>query len=322
MWQGFPLFPEVASTVAASVDALYLFLILVTVFFSTLIFALIFYFAVKYRRRPGIEPVQDPETHPGHEGHLGLELLWTVVPFAITMVMFLWGASLYVANARVPDAASEISVVGKQWMWKIQHPNGRREINELHVPVGQPVKLTLATQDVIHSFYIPAFRVKQDVVPGRFTTMWFEATKPGEYHLFCAEYCGTQHSGMRGRVVVMEPDDFQRWLGGVTGDSPVRAGEKLFAEFNCVNCHATGERQRCPQLGGLFGSEVRLTGGGTVTFDESYIRESIINPNAKVVAGYPAVMPTFRGQISEEQILQIIAYIRSLTNERAPEAAK
>jgi cytochrome c oxidase subunit 2 len=187
------------------------------------------------------------------------------------------------------------------------------------------VKLTLATQDVIHSFFIPAFRTKMDVIPGRFSTMWFEATKTGEYHLFCAEYCGTQHSGMIGRVVVMEPDDFQRWLGGVTEDSPVVAGEKLFSDFNCANCHSTGSRQRCPQLGGLFGRQVRLQGGGTAVFDENYIRESIVTPNAKVAQGYPAVMPTYRGQISEEQILQLIAYIRSLTPEedrRAPADAE
>jgi cytochrome c oxidase subunit 2 len=207
----------------------------------------------------------------------------------------------------------EIAVVGRQWMWKIQHPSGRREINELHVPVGAPVKLRIASQDVIHSFYIPAFRVKMDAVPGRYTQLWFEATKPGEYHLFCAEYCGTEHSRMIGKVVVMEPDQFQNWLGGVTEETPVEAGERLFAEFNCANCHTGGTRQRGPHLGGLFGKPVRLADGRTVTFDETYIRESIINPNAKIVAGYAPVMPTYRGQLSEEQLLQLVAYIRSLT---------
>jgi cytochrome c oxidase subunit 2 len=317
MWEGFPLFPDAASTIAKSVDSLFFFLTGVTIFFSSLIFALIFYFAVKYRRRSGHRPLQDPETHPGREGHLGLELLWSVTPLMITLVMFLWGASLFMANSRAPDAALNIEVVGRQWMWKVQHSNGRREINELHVPVGQPVKLTLASQDVIHSFFIPAFRVKQDAVPGRYTTMWFEATKPGVHHLFCAEYCGAQHSGMVGRVVVMEPDEFERWLSGVTEESPVKAGEKLFTDFNCVDCHATGQRQRCPQLGGLFGKEVALAGGGRALFDESYVRESILNPNAKVAAGYSPLMPTYRGQISEEQILQIIAYIRSLSPDGA-----
>ena len=310
--KGFPLFPEIASTIAGGVDLLYFFLTGVTAFFSILIFGLIFYFAVKYRRRPDQPPREPMEATPLH---YGLEIVWSVVPFVITLVMFTWGARLYVANSRVPDQAMDVYVVGRQWMWKVQHPNGRSEINELHVPLGQPVKLTMASQDVIHSFYIPAFRVKQDVVPGRLVTMWFQPTRAGEYHLFCAEYCGTYHSGMVGRVVVMQPEDFQKWLGGVTEESPVQTGEKLFSTFDCVNCHATGARQRGPQLGGLYGTEVMLQDGSTVKFDENYIRESIINPNAKVVRGYAAVMPTFRGQISEEQILALIAYIRSLTPE-------
>jgi len=311
---GFPLFPEVASTIATGVDYLYFFLTGVTVFFTTLIFGLILYFAVKYRRRPG-RTAEQAGSNQQHQG-FGLEIAWTVIPFLITLVMFTWGSSLYIANSRVPDQALDIYVVGRQWMWKVQHTNGRREINELHVPIGQAVKLTLASQDVIHSFYIPAFRVKQDVVPGRYVSMWFQPTRVGEYHLFCAEYCGTYHSGMIGRVVVMRPEDFQKWLGGVTEESPVRTGEKLFTEFNCVNCHATGARQRCPQLGGLYGTDVMLEGGGTAKFDEAYIRESIINPNAKIVKGYPAVMPTYRGQISEEQLLDLIAYIRSLTPQK------
>ncbi|HYR42213.1 MAG TPA: cytochrome c oxidase subunit II [Terriglobia bacterium] len=306
---GFPLFPEVASTIAQSVDLLYLFLVAVTVLFSGLIFVCILYFAVKYRRKPG-------KTAEQIHGVMGLEIAWSVVPFLITLVMFTWGSSLYVANSRVPDQAMDVYVVGKQWMWKIQHPSGRSEINELHVPVGKAVKLTLTSQDVIHSFYIPAFRVKQDVLPGRYVTMWFQPTRTGEFHLFCAEYCGTSHSGMIGRIVTMEPDDFQRWLGGVTEETPVQTGERLFSEFNCVNCHATGARQRCPQLGGLYGTDVEIEGGGRVKFDEPYIRESIINPNAKIVKGYPPVMPTYRGQISEEQILDLIAYIRSLTPEK------
>ncbi len=303
---GFPLFPEVASSIAQSVDVLFFFLTGVSAFFSILIFVLILFFAVRYRRREGRPPEQIREA-------FALEIAWTAIPFLITLIMFVWGSSLYIANARVPDQAMDIYVVGRQWMWKIQHPNGRREINELHVPLGQPVKLTLASQDVIHSFFIPAFRVKTDVVPGRYVTMWFEPTRAGEYHLFCAEYCGTYHSGMIGRVVVLQPEDFQKWLGGVTQEPPEQTGAKLFSDFNCVNCHATGARQRCPQLGGLYGSDVLLEDGNKVKFDETYIRESILDPNAKIVKGYPAVMPTFRGQLSEEQILDLIAYIRSLT---------
>ena len=310
---GFPLFPDVASTIATGVDRLYFFLTGVTAFFTVSIFLFIFYFAVRYRRRAN--RVAEQLNPDAEHKSIGLEIAWSVIPFMITLVMFTWGSSLYMANSRVPDQAMDIYVVGRQWMWKIQHPNGRREINELHVPLGQPVKLTMASQDVIHSFFIPAFRVKQDVVPGRYVTMWFQPTRAGEYHLFCAEYCGTYHSGMIGRVVVMEPEDFQKWLGGVTGESPVKTGEKLFSELNCADCHATGARQRCPQLGGLYGSDVLLDDGSKAKFDESYIRESIINPNAKVVKGYPPVMPTYRGQVSEEQILDLIAYIRSLTPE-------
>ena len=229
-------------------------------FFSALIVVSIIYFAVKYRRTK-------QRTAEQVEDGMGLEIAWSVIPFLITLVMFTWGSSLYIANQRVPEAAMEINVVGRQWMWKVQHPNGRREINELHVPVGQPVRLRLASQDVIHSFYIPAFRLKQDVVPGRYWSMWFEPARAGEYHLFCAEYCGTYHSGMIGRVVVMEPEDFERWLGGTTTESPVDAGEKLFSAFDCVNCHATGAQQRCPQLGGLFGTDVTLQDGSKVKFD-------------------------------------------------------
>jgi cytochrome c oxidase subunit 2 len=316
MWNGFPLFPEAASSIAGGVDALYAFLSGLTIVLSAGIFIVIAWFAIKYRRAVSL-PDQSFTGQHRLEGHLGLELLWTIVPLGVNIFIFLWGASLFLHNAVPPDSALDIYVVGRQWMWKVQHSSGRREINELHVPVGQPVKLTMASQDVIHSFYIPAFRVKQDVVPGTYSTMWFEATKPGEYHLFCAEYCGNEHSAMIGRVVVMEPYDFQQWLSGVTEASPVEAGQKLFEEFNCADCHALGQRQRGPQLGGLYGTEVLLTSGQRVLFDESYIRESILDPNANVAAGYPPVMPTFRGQISEEQIIQIMIYIKSLTPEQS-----
>lgn len=307
MWSSFPLLPEQSSTIAASIDSLFTFMVVVSGFFSALIFILIFYFAIRYRRRPGhTRAVQI-------KGNLPLELFWTAVPFGLSVVMFTWGASLFMRNYEPPANALNIYVVGKQWMWKIQHPEGRREINELHVPVGRPVKLTLASQDVIHDFFVPAFRVKQDVVPGRYTTMWFQATKTGEYHLYCAQYCGTEHSKMIGKVVVMEPKDFQDWLAGGPEEPPAQAGEKLFSDFNCVNCHQAGAGQRCPPLEGLYGKPVRLQSGETVIFDDAYIRESITNPVAKVVAGYRPIMPTFRGQLTEEQIIDVIAYIKSLT---------
>jgi cytochrome c oxidase subunit 2 len=308
--QGFRLFPEQASTFAPKLDRLYWFLIGVSGFFSVLIIALLLFFAVKYRRRPNVLPERTKQS-------LGLELLWTAIPLMLVMVMFVWGADLFLDESIPPRGAEEIYVVGKQWMWKAQHSNGRREINELHIPVGRAVKVTLASQDVIHSFFIPAFRVKQDAVPGQYRTMWFEPSKPGEYHLFCAEYCGTDHSKMIGRIVVMEDTAYQTWLGGYTGETPVQAGEKLFTQFDCVNCHASGRRQRCPNLTGLYGTVVPLAGGGSARFDEAYIRESILDPKAKIAAGFEPLMPTFRGQVSEEQMLALIAYIKSLSPNQA-----
>jgi len=310
MEEGFHLFPVQASTFAEKVDRLYWFLVGMSGFFAGLIVILIVVFAVIYRRRPGRRAKASNQS-------LGLELIWTAIPLMLVTVIFVWGAGLYLDQAIPPQGAEEIYVVGKQWMWKAQHSNGRREINELHVPVGRAVKVTLASQDVIHSFFIPAFRIKQDAVPGQYRTMWFQPTKPGEYHLFCAEYCGTDHSKMIGRVVVMQDLAYQAWLGGETAETPVQAGEKLFTQFDCASCHESGRRQRCPTLGGLYGTMVPLANGGTALFDETYIRESILDPKAKIAAGYPPVMPTFRGQVSEEQMLALIAYIKSLSPNQA-----
>jgi len=214
---------------------------------------------------------------------------------------------------RSPANTIDIYVVGKQWMWKIQHPEGKREINELHIPIGQPVQLTMASEDVIHSFYIPAFRTKKDVVPGRYTTLWFEANKLGEYHLFCAEYCGTQHSTMIGKVTVMEPDAYQNWLsGGIGGETMVQAGERQFQQLGCHTCHKEVSGGRGPSLVGVYGKPVQLDNGGTVTADEAYVRESILNPQAKIVHGFKPIMPTFQGQINEETLIQILTYIQSL----------
>lgn len=307
MFTNFPLFPQQASAQAGQVDALYFFLLTVTAFFSILIATLVVVFAIKYRRRH-----RDEVGVPIH-GSLALELLWTIIPFFIVMVMFGWGAKVFFNIYRPPAGAMEVYVVGKQWMWKIQHVNGQREINELHVPVGRPVKLIMGSEDVIHSFYIPAFRVKADVIPGRYNVLWFTATKAGRYHLFCAEYCGTKHSGMIGWVIAMEPADYQAWLaGGNASDSPVASGGKLFQDLACSTCHRQDTQGRGPILTNLFGKPVELQSGGTVVADESYIRESIVNPQAKVVAGFQPIMPTFQGLVSEEQLLQLIAYVRSL----------
>jgi cytochrome c oxidase subunit 2 len=314
MWTGIPLFPEQASTFAREVDLLYLFLVGVSGFFTVAIFTLVFYFAVRYRRR------HPDEVPPAVAESATLEIAWSVIPLGICLVMFGWGAKLFFEIRKPPSEALQMWVVGKQWMWKIQHPEGKREINELHVPVGRPVRLRMISEDVIHSFYIPAFRIKQDVLPGRYTELWFEAIRPGEYHLFCAEYCGTKHSGMIGRVVVMEAAAYEQWLMGTpTGETMEQAGERLFVQNNCNTCHHDRPDARGPVLQGLFGNPVRLESGQTVTVDEAYVRESILNPAAKVVAGYRPVMPTYQGQISEEGVLQLLAYIRSLRERPAPQ---
>jgi cytochrome c oxidase subunit 2 len=237
----FPFFPQQASVQAGQVDAIFFFMVAVTAFFSLLIAGLIIFFAIKFRRR------HDEEIGVAIHGSLVLELMWTIIPFFIAMGMFGWGAKVFFDLYRVPAGAMEVFVVGKQWMWKVQHAGGQREINELHVPLGRPVKLIMGSEDVIHSFYIPAFRVKADVIPGRYNTLWFQATKPGRYHLFCAEYCGTKHSGMIGSVVVLEQADYQVWLsGGPVSDSPVAAGEKLFQSLACNTCHMPGGRGPSP----------------------------------------------------------------------------
>ena len=312
MFTNLPFFPQQASAQAAQVDAIYFFMVAVTAFFSLLIAVLVVVFAVKYRRK------SDDEVGVAIHGSLALELLWTFIPLGIAMVMFAWGAKVFFDLYRPPAGAMEIFVVGKQWMWKVQHADGQREINELHVPIGRPVKLVMGSEDVIHSYYIPAFRVKADVIPGRYNSMWFTATKPGRYRLFCAEYCGTKHSGMGGWITAMEPADYQAWLsGGPATASPVAAGQKLFSDLACNSCHQQGPQARGPALEGLFGKTIELQGGGTALVDEAFIRESIVNPQAKVAAGFLPIMPTFQGLVTEEQLLQLIAYVRSLGQQAA-----
>jgi cytochrome c oxidase subunit 2 len=311
-----PFSPEQASTISGQVDALYGFLWALTIFFGVMLSVLILYFAVKYRRR------HEDEIPRGVEGSMRLEIVWSVVPFIIAMGIFVWGANIYYTMYRPPAEALEISVVAKQWMWKFQHLDGHREINELHLPVGRKVRLTMTTEDVIHSFFVPAFRTKMDVVPGKYSTVWFEATTPGRYHIFCAEYCGTSHSGMIGWVYVMEAPDYQDWLsGGASGLSLAATGEKLFQQLACNTCHKTDGTGRGPALEGVFGKEVKLQDGGTVTADDSYLRESILNPRAKVVAGYQTIMPTFQGQVTEEQLLELAAYIKSLSAKQSSDAS-
>ncbi len=315
----FSLFPESASTISGQVDALFFFMVGTSLFFGLLVAILVIYMAIRYRRRAG-------DTGAGAEihGNLQLEIAWSIVPFVIAMVMFYWGASVYMTMARPPDDAHEIFVVGKQWMWKLQHLEGRREINELHVPVNQPIKLTMTSEDVIHSFYVPAFRIKADAVPGRYSTAWFEATKVGTYHLFCAEYCGTEHSQMIGRIVVMEPNEFQDWLSGETTvadagsamvdatRSPAEIGAELFVARGCTTCHQGAAGVMGPSLAGLYGRERNFADGRSAVADEAYLRQSILEPQSQILDGYQPIMPTFKGQIDEEGLLALIQYIKTL----------
>jgi cytochrome c oxidase subunit 2 len=311
----FPLFPPNASSVATEVDLLYVFLVAVSAFFTVLVATLVVVFAVKYRRR------HPDEVGADIHGSLALELTWTFIPFILAMAMFFWGADLAFRLARPPVDSMDIFVIGKQWMWKVQHPDGTREINEMHVPIDRNVRITLGSEDVIHDYSIPAFRVKMDAVPGKLTTLWFRATVPGTYHLFCAEYCGTQHSGMIGQVIAMEPQAYEAWLAGDTGGPavpPAQAGEQLFTELGCVTCHRNDASGLGPMLAGVAGSPVPLTDGRTVVADDNYLRESIMVPAAKIVEGFQPIMPPYQGLATEEQVLQLIAYIKSLQSAAAP----
>ncbi|HVT44073.1 MAG TPA: cytochrome c oxidase subunit II [Thermoanaerobaculia bacterium] len=307
MVNDFPLFPRVASSTASDVDLLYFFLVAVCGAMALLVFVLIIYFAIKYRRSPANEEAID--YHAPKWLELGVIGVWLV----LFMAMFLWGAHVFFITSRPPDDAIEIYGTARQWMWKFQHMEGQREINQLHVPVGQPVKITLASEDVIHSFFVPDFRVKRDVIPNRYTTVWFTATKSGRYHLYCTEYCGTEHSKMIGWVTVMEPSEYQIWAAGGTAEgSPAAQGRKLFERYACHTCHTADTQARGPVLTDLFGSIVTLQDGRQVVADESYIRESILDPQMKVVRGFQPVMPSFRNQLNEAEALQLVAYIKSL----------
>ncbi len=307
----YPMAPPQASNFAFEHDLIFYSLVVLTVIFTVIVGAFVLFFAFRYRQGNQVN-----RSRPFHE-HLPLEITWSVIPLLLGLVMFFLGAKLFV-NMRVPPKdAMEIFVIGKQWMWHIQHSNGVRENNTLHVPVGRPVKLTMISQDVIHAFYIPAFRVQYHVVPGRYTMEWFTATKPGEYHLFCGMYCGTQHSEMVGTVVAMEPKEYAKWLanGGNTAVpmSMEQAGAKAFSVRGCNNCHTGSDTERAPSLYGLFGKTRKFTDGSSAIADGAYIRESIFNPYNRVTQGYSyQTMPAYAGQLSEEEVLDMIAYIKTL----------
>ena len=302
-----PFFTSAASTIGAQTDLLTLELLVLSGFFTAIVVILMFYFGIKYREGNNV----DRSNPPGASSKV--ELSWIGGLLILSLGTFSLGTLEYYRMQRPPENSLDIYIVGKQWMWKAQHQEGPSEIDTLHIPVGQPIRLIMTSQDVIHSFYIPAFRVKQDVIPGRYTMLWFTATKTGEYHLFCAEYCGTAHAEMQGTIIVMEPYLYQQWLiSSSTGQPLVQGGAQLFTQLGCAHCHAPGSGIHAPNLAGVFGQPVPLSNGATVIADETYIRESIFFPKAKIVAGYDPIMPTFEGRITEEQVLQLVAYIRSL----------
>jgi cytochrome c oxidase subunit 2 len=311
----FQLIPEQASTMAADVDQLYWFIVGVTAFFGILVCVLVVYFAVKYRTDDPLK-VGAPIT-----GSIPLELAWSIIPFLISVVIFVWASQVFFDLYRPPDQTLEIYATGKRWMWKFQHLDGKAEINQLHVPVGRPVKVTFTSEDVLHSLYFPSFRTKADAIPGRYSTVWFEATKTGDWHILCAEYCGTRHSGMIGTVTVMEPAAYQAWLSGNEGGTLASRGERLFSELACNTCHVNDGSGRGPALVDKFGAQEQLANGSVVTIDESYVRESILTPQLKVVAGYQPVMPTFQGLVNEEGVMALIEYVKSLQSSPGGAAA-
>ena len=307
------IFPHEASTTARNVDMLFLFLFVICGAVTLLVGALMLYFAVRYRRRPG-EVGNPPETRPW----MALEWFWTITPLLIFTVMFAAGARTYFNAFRPPDNAETIYVTGKQWMWKFQHAEGQREIDTLHVPVGRPVRLLMTSEDVVHSLFIPDFRIHMDLLPERYTSVWFEATRVGMYRLFCSQYCGTSHAGMTGMVIVMEPADYDKWLHEGAEGSMALEGRKVFLKYLCASCHSANSDARAPVLENMFGHPVMLNDGRVVTADENYIRESIVDPSAKIVAGYENIMPTFRGEVDEEDVFELIAYIKSLKSGETP----
>lgn len=311
---GLAITPPDASTFAGPVDLITIVLVVVCGLIALALFGMILVFGILYRS--GSRRDRTVRT----KGQLSLEWSWTFATFGIFLLIFGWAAVQFIRMHTPPARASEITVVGKQWMWKFQHENGRQELGELHVPVGQPVLLTMTSQDVIHSLYVPAFRIKQDVLPGRYTWVWFQATRPGDYPLYCTQYCGTEHDGMLGRVFVLSQADYQRWLESGIGHSSVQGqatrveqGRRLYEQLGCIHCHDPGSAVRAPDLHGIYGKPVTLTEGNVVLVDDNYLHESIVNPSVKIVAGYTNLMPPFAAQTSEEDLLNLIAYIKSLS---------
>jgi len=314
MLSAIPLFPAQASTFAADVDKLYFLILAITSFFALAVVIFVAIFAVKYKDETG------QRIGAAIHGSIPLELGWSIIPFIISMGIFAYATVVFFEIVRPPAETLQIYSTGKRWMWRFQHIDGRAEINELHIPKGRPVKITFTSEDVLHDIYIPAFRVKADAIPGRYSEIWFEATQTGDFHLFCAEYCGTKHSGMIGRVVVMEPKDYQAWLSGNDGQPLSARGQQLFQQLACVTCHLNDGTGRGPSLAGVYGSKVVLANGAGLVADDGYIRESILTPQMKLVNGYQPVMPTFQGLVNEEGVMSLIEYIKSLPPSAVPAA--
>ena len=304
----FALFPPEASKIAPEMDALFFFMVLVSLVGLTIVILLVTTFSILYSK--GRHPVAVQI-----EGSTLLEATWTIIPLGLFLVMFVWGALIYFRVYTPPANAMNIYVVGKQWMWKAEHPGGQHEINALHIPIGKPIQLTLISQDVFHSFSIPAFRVKREAIPGRYTSVWFEATQTGTFHLFCTQYCGTNHSQMIGDIVVLTPDGYKQWLAESTsGMSLAQNGERLFASLSCNACHNSKPDARGPNLANVYGSKLPLSSGGTVLADDAYLRESILNPSQHITQGYAPIMPTYQGQVSEEGVIALVEYIKNLNS--------
>ncbi len=304
----FPLFPPEASTIAPYTDEFYFYLLLISLVGTGIVVAMVVGFSVLYRKERNPEATQI-------EGNTLLEATWTIIPLGLFLIAFVWGALLYFSIYNPPTNAMNIYIVGKQWMWKAEHPGGQHEINALHVPINRPVQLTMISQDVFHSFSIPAFRVKREVIPGRYTTVWFQVTQPGTYHLFCTQYCGTLHSQMIGEVVAMSPEDYQAWTATSTsGSSLAQNGERLFASLGCNQCHSGSPEARGPNLAQMYGTKVQLANGSTAMVDDAFLRDAILNPTLHQMAGFAPIMPTYQGQVSEEGLISLVEYIKNLNS--------
>jgi cytochrome c oxidase subunit 2 len=306
-------FPAPTSTGAGQVDALFYFILAISVVFFAIIVGVMVTFLLKYRERSGSEA----EASPSHNNTL--EMVWTIIPGVLVGIIFFWGFVSYLDMRQAPDDSYEIQVTARKWSWAFTYPNGYVD-NNLHVPIDRPIRLVMTSDDVIHSLYIPAFRLKKDVIPGRYRKVWFEATEPGEYTLFCAEYCGTQHSTMLAQVIVHPSGEFEKWLRDAANFlermSPAEGGEILYTRRGCVQCHSVdGSAKVGPTFLGAFGTQQRMTDGTELEIDENYIRESILEPQAKVREGYKPVMPTYQGQLDDEEIAALIAYIKSLAEQ-------